>query len=457
MKPLWLTLSLCFVLACRELPAQAGGDQTAQPSSTSIPAAIGAQRPTISTTNLDFGKQALNATSAPRVITVRNDSKQNISIDKISASSSEFQLTQNCRTQLHVLPPDSSCSILVTFTPSQSGLQSAKIAVSIPDAQPLIVNLEGTGVVSAIALSDTHLVFRDQLVNTRSKMQIINFQNRRGMRIALEKIDVSDGFVLLPTQDQCLTGATVAAHGYCNLAVFFSPGKPGMIEGEITIADSDVASPHRIALTGRASAVKVSSPSLIWKDTALRSTAGPQEFQVTNQSETQLHIENIEARGDFSQHNNCGNTLEPHQTCTVTAVFQPSSVGRVTGAVRIRDSDVTTSQMVILTGVGVPLDVSPSSFDFGEQKVESDTKPQVLILTNHGTSDVNLRSLAVNGDFAIPRKSCSSTLAPGQSCKVSVSFSPTAGGPRSGLLSIDTGTPTLQTVNLMGIGKESKR
>jgi len=59
----------------------------------------------------------------------------------------------------------------------------------------------------------------------------------------------------------------------------------------------------------------------------------------------------------------------------------------------------------------------------------------------------------VTGDFALSR-SCGSTLKPKKKCIYAVVFSPTAIGPRLGLLTINNnGSSGPRTVNLSGTGR----
>lgn len=403
---------------------------------------------------LDFGHQAIHAASAPQAVILTNAGQTGLLIKEVTATPGDFGLSQNCKTG-QPLPRAGSCTILVRFTPDGAGIRKGKISILAADAAPLEIMLSGDGVESAVALSDTSLVFRDQLVNALGDRQLVRLENHSDTApLLIKNIVVPGGFVSLPTPDQCMSKSTVAPRGACNLAVAFSPVNEGLVSGTITIEDSDGASPHHVALTGRATAIKLSTPSLVWDAPVAVSTAGAtQDVQIRNEGRSPLRIDSIEVRGDFVEQNACIKELAPQQTCVVSVAFQPKSVGRFAGSVKIHDSDVTTIQTVFLAGNGVALELSPSQLDFREQKLESTSSPQTVVLTNHGTTAVSLRSIGVNGDFVIPSKSCGDILASAQSCKVNVSFSPSGRGPRTGRLSIDTGANP-QNVLLRGVGTE---
>ena len=98
------------------------------------------------------------------------------------------------------------------------------------------------------------------------------------------------------------------------------------------------------------------------------------------------------------------------------------------------------------------LTVSPASLTFGTQNVGTTSPAQTLTVSNPGSSTVSSISVSVSGDFA-RSTTCGSSLAAGASCTVSVTFTPTAAGARSGSVSISSsaaGSPL--TVPLSGTG-----
>ena len=68
---------------------------------------------------------------------------------------------------------------------------------------------------------------------------------------------------------------------------------------------------------------------------------------------------------------------------------------------------------------------------------------------------LTISSIATSGDFALASstKPCGSTLAAGKNCKITVTFTPTAVGMRTGTLTITDNSPSSpQTVALSGTG-----
>ena len=99
-----------------------------------------------------------------------------------------------------------------------------------------------------------------------------------------------------------------------------------------------------------------------------------------------------------------------------------------------------------------PVDINPMSPDFGNQRLNVRSASQDVTLTNNGDDAVTIASAAASGDFAVASLTCT-TIAPGSSCRVNVTFRPTALGVRSGTLTLAynaAGTPA--AVPLKGVG-----
>ena len=94
--------------------------------------------------------------------------------------------------------------------------------------------------------------------------------------------------------------------------------------------------------------------------------------------------------------------------------------------------------------------LSTSTLNFGLQDVGRTSVAQTVTLSNAGNAPLSITSIASNGDFA-QSNTCTESVAPGANCAISVTFTPTAVGSRSGSLTIaDDGGGGAQTVNLTG-------
>jgi hypothetical protein len=95
---------------------------------------------------------------------------------------------------------------------------------------------------------------------------------------------------------------------------------------------------------------------------------------------------------------------------------------------------------------------APSRLTFGAQMVGTSSSEQAVTLTNSGAAPLTISSIAASGDFSAINN-CGSILKPGANCQASVTFTPTAGGTRTGLLVFNDSVPgSPQAVSLSGTG-----
>ncbi|HEV2175947.1 MAG TPA: FG-GAP-like repeat-containing protein [Terriglobia bacterium] len=91
----------------------------------------------------------------------------------------------------------------------------------------------------------------------------------------------------------------------------------------------------------------------------------------------------------------------------------------------------------------------PGQLTFANQAVGSTSAAQTITLTNSGAGPVSVSSVAAAGDFA-ETNTCASSLAVGSSCTVSVTFTPTSTGIRTGSLTITDSAPASFVIPLSG-------
>jgi hypothetical protein len=104
----------------------------------------------------------------------------------------------------------------------------------------------------------------------------------------------------------------------------------------------------------------------------------------------------------------------------------------------------------------IPINVSPSSLDFGSQKVGTKSPPKPVTVTNTGSSALIISNIGVNGndphDFA-ETNDCPLSLPVAAHCTIQTRFEPKTGGPRSASLNVTyAGLGSPQSVSLSGVG-----
>src|SRR5579871_1132926 len=115
---------------------------------------------------------------------------------------------------------------------------------------------------------------------------------------------------------------------------------------------------------------------------------------------------------------------------------------------------------VTATYDGAPVDTfSPASLSFPSQLIKTTSSPLTEKLTNTGQATLTITSIALTGvaasDYNITSNTCGSSLAVGKSCTVTVTFTPSALGSRSGsLLFTDNACASPHSIAISGKGTE---
>jgi HYDIN/CFA65/VesB family protein len=84
------------------------------------------------------------------------------------------------------------------------------------------------------------------------------------------------------------------------------------------------------------------------------------------------------------------------------------------------------------------INITPGSLTFASQAIGTSSMAQTVTVTNAGTTPLPIDNVSTLGDFALASNDCGASLAPGGGCSVTVKFSPTAGGDRTGKLTVVT-------------------
>jgi len=77
----------------------------------------------------------------------------------------------------------------------------------------------------------------------------------------------------------------------------------------------------------------------------------------------------------------------------------------------------------------------PAALTFAPRKPGTTSATQAVTLRNTGTAALNITGIAASGDFA-RTTTCAATLAAGANCTISVTFTPTAMGARTGAVTL---------------------
>jgi hypothetical protein len=144
----------------------------------------------------------------------------------------------------------------------------------------------------------------------------------------------------------------------------------------------------------------------------------------------------------------CALTPSPSNTLALT-VTSGETVKAFAAQAGAQASSVSSATYTIGTPAAT-VTFTPASWAFASQVVGTTSAPQAIALTNTTGSNLPV-GISATGDFAVATNTCGSSM--GASCTVSVTFTPTAAGARTGQLLVADSLPNSpQTVSLSGTG-----
>jgi len=159
----------------------------------------------------------------------------------------------------------------------------------------------------------------------------------------------------------------------------------------------------------------------------------------------------------------------PTATTSLMTITVPSGTPTGTSTVTITGTSGslthTTSVQLTITGQGGPVvSLAPTSLKWGKILVgQTATGKKKVTLTNTGTADLHISTIAVTGDFALFPVTQTKRITPclngsvvhaGGTCVIKVSFTPTQLGVRTGAVNFTDDAPNSpQSVALSGTGK----
>ncbi|WP_344504603.1 choice-of-anchor D domain-containing protein [Dactylosporangium maewongense] len=206
-------------------------------------------------------------------------------------------------------------------------------------------------------------------------------------------------------------------------------------------------------LPDNGSNITVSPNALGFGSVATGGASAAQAVTVTNSGTASAPVGTIAVSGDFTQTNTCGTSIAAGSSCTVSVTFRPSAAGTRTGNLSVTAAGVTSTVPLSGTGVapGPVINADPGSLSFAGTVVGASAPTQTVTFTNSGTTAATVSGVTTSGDYS-QTNNCGS-LAVSASCTVTVKFTPTASGARTGTLTVTSNANNSPaTVGLSGSG-----
>ncbi len=432
----------------------------------------------LSPSSLSFASTTVNTASATQAVTLKNTGKvaltlsgTGLGIGITGANASSFSQTNNCGTSLAA---GGSCTINVTFKPTVAGALTA--SVSIGDnayGSPQTVALSGTGAAAAptVQISANSLAFGSTAVGSTNTAPAITLTNTGTGLLTLTSIGFTGTNATSFTQTNTC-GTTVAAGANCSITISFRPTVAGSLTAALSVVDNATGSPQTVALSGTATGgtggltVTLTPASLSFASTAVGATSAAQTVTLMNTSASAVTLSSYSITGTNAASflisaKTCPGSLPANSSCSIPIEFKPVAAGSLTASLSVADNAAGSPQMVTLSGTGTSgsgtptVSLMPSTLIFPTTAPGSTSAAQVLTFKNTGTVAATVNSFTFTGtnasSFLISTKTCTTSLAVGASCTLSIAFKPaTVGTLTATFNAADNATGSPQTVALSG-------
>lgn len=323
--------------------------------------------PTATPGTFTFGEVYLGENGTTQ-ISVKNTGDENLSLRGLTVSG-DFTFTSE---PLFTIRPGKSFPVVITFTPSVAGARTGVLSADFGDGPVALATLTGTGVASTAVAKflPTSLAFAATSVGEESVTRSVRLTNTGRLLMTISSITATGDFVLvnetLPTE--------LAPNAYVDLSLKFVPSVAGTRTGAIVLV-SNAAGPGSVPLSGTSSSIVISIGNAVIEDVSDEAVSSltpltlafgnVQNGEVStaktvtlgNTGGVPMAISSISASGQFSQSNDCGTSLAPGETCTISVTFRPTSTGAKTGSLSVVTDAASGNSSVALAGTGTAVPV----------------------------------------------------------------------------------------------------
>ena len=437
---------------------------------------------TIDRTVHDFGMVVMQTPSADAMFSVKNSgtatSASLTATLSTTAASLGFSIKGDHCSGMS-LAAGASCHVSVVLTPVGAGSPAADLTVSAGPGASVTAHLMATAIMpGALRMTPDGQDFGMVVQNRGSASQTFTITNGGQQITGAAKVvlDGTDKAEFEVTADGCGSQTLAATNGNCQITVRFAPKGLGAKSASLTVSGS----PGGIAVAQLSGTGITQGTVTITPDTydfgsvQQMMTGASQLFTVKNVGQATTRLLATALLGSDSPNfsstaNTCdGHTLAAGDICAVTVQFKPVTSG---------------PKLVSLSVAGAPGrerggpavgDVASQSFDHDhadDQVVQSgDRQPDAsatFVVANPGGVATAMPTVTVAGvptadagQFSIPdgiERLHRRRFAAGQSCMVTVRFTPTTTGIKNGTLTVSASPGTSATVTLTGTGNRARQ
>ncbi|GGG72546.1 choice-of-anchor D domain-containing protein [Edaphobacter dinghuensis] len=417
----------------------------------------------LSPVNYDFGAIPANSTTAPTLFTLTNltSSAVTLTAPAVSAGFVINTAPTGGAACTGTLAPTASCFVAAAFAPTATGQIGGTLTIPTSTGN-LTASLTGFGVPDpGLSLTPNALVFNN-VPGTTATQQTITLKNTGAVTLQIATPTVATSNFTATTSCTTLTPG-----GVCTIAVAYVPGSaPATDTLTIPVINSLTgAATYSVALTGtyttEDSGLQIIPATADFGPQLTGSPGVTRQFTINNLAAKSLTLTLSLPRQVVLAEPPCA-ALAPNASCNFSVTFLPLTNGDITGTLFAQatptDGSATLTSLGYIEGYGLGTgtlaitgNLTPTGGDgtllnFG-QVTSGQSLSQTLTLSNPNTTAITIRRITSEWPF-LSTSTCTAALAPGQSCTVTITYSPlnqTAAGSGLSLSNSDTGSLVIES------------
>jgi fibronectin type 3 domain-containing protein len=350
-----------------------------------------------------------------------------------------------------LLDVNATCEIMVRTIPGSAGFKRAALMINNTVASAFGATASSGGGGAVVAMVPTYTDFGSVATGsttTSAFVQVINGTSS-SFTLTVPQFGGTNAADFAWTNHNCLS--TLAPGGACWVAVTFTAKGAGVRTGTVTVGSGVSANLYG---TGIGAGTVTITPSTFNYGNIPLGTSFSGLFTITNNTAAAVSTTPSVTGTDPTQFpiqgNPCPGTLNPTASCTMTVGFAPTTLGAKSATFTVAGA----TSALTGTGVATNVTVSPSSKDYGSVAVGTPVS-QTFVATNNNPNASYQPNVSVTGtnpgDFVVTSNGCTSIVNTGNTCSVSLRFTPAATGARLATLNIGPGV----TVAVSGTGTSS--
>ena len=398
---------------------------------------------------IDFGDVSINSPKTQNII-VSNISEDYVNLI-ITSISSTNEFFSHVADDSYLIKRGEALQLKITFTPASNGLQTGQLLINSNDIllSPKIIELLGNGSSTPnIITSVSELNFGNVEIGA-IKTNNFKITNIGVANLNVTRISSSD-----PVYYVTPSYGVITPNNFLDVAVSFSPIAKNYVLSKILIESNDPDTPSKyVNLQGIGISPTISvSPLVLDFNNATVGEEKTKSLLIQNSSQISLIISNITfTNTEFYLEETFPITISSSKSIDV--IFKPISLGTKEGIASIYSNDIDNPKIdIIVQGSGVHPDIviNPPSIDFGNSPVGL-TKSSSFDITNLGLGTLTVSSITSSSPMFVVTES-SLEIESRQVRNVSVLFTPTSGGSKTGTLTLINNDPDSPDISLSMTG-----